>query len=687
MNAISLIRSQRSFLCGLLCLCLLLGTGLSAAWADISAEAIKSWLEKTSLPTDTALQDVQRYCRDRVPKLPQVTTLAEWQAYAQKLREATLAQTVFRGQAAAWRDAKLGVEYLEFVDAGPGYKIRKLRYEALPGLWIPALLYLPEKMTDRMPVALNVNGHDRNGKAADYKQLRCINQAKRGIIALNPEWLFMGQFAQPDYAHYRLNQLDLCGTSGLAPFYLSMKRGLDVLLSQPNADPQRVAVAGLSGGGWQTIFISSLDTRVTLANPVAGYSSLLTRVGVTADLGDSEQQPVDLGLTADYTHLTALLAPRPALLTYNAKDNCCFVAASALPPLLAAAEPVYKLYGKEANLRTHVNDVPGDHNFGQENREALYRMLGDHFFSGTTYDAHEIPSGDEVKSTGDLQVALPEKNATLHSLAVDAMRDLPREPELPLSPEAFAQWQAVRREKLKDILRYKPLKASAEMTSKETVDGVEISAWKVDLEKHWGLSATEFSPAQPMGTTILIGDAGRKTLQAEVQSLLKAQQRVVTVDPFYFGDSALGKRDFLYALMVSTVGERPLGVQAAQLVAVSEWQQAAHPDQPIVIQAHGPRTSLIALCASAVKSKSCDHARLYQSFGSLKEIIEENKTVDATPELFCFGLLESFDIRQLVAVAAPHKTTFVAPSDRVSKELGGLKEFYQSLGIEHSPLP
>ena len=27
-----------------------------------------------------------------------------------------------------------------------------------------------------------------------------------------------------------MNQLDLCGTSGLAPLYLDMKRGLDVLL-------------------------------------------------------------------------------------------------------------------------------------------------------------------------------------------------------------------------------------------------------------------------------------------------------------------------------------------------------------------------------------------------------------------------------------------------------------------------
>ncbi len=672
----------------LLVFCVVAGIGISPAGAEVPPETIKTCLEKTALTTETTLQETQRYCADRVPRLPVFATLAEWETYAQKLRADTLANTVYRGQAAAWRDAKLGVEYLDELEGGPGYKIRKLRYEALPGLWIPAVLYLPEKMSDSMPVALNVNGHDRNGKAADYKQLRCINQAKRGMIVLNPEWLYMGQFSAPDYAHYRMNQLDLCGTSGLAPFYLSMKRGLDVLLAQPHADPKRVAVSGLSGGGWQTIFISSLDTRVTLSNPVAGYSSLLTRLGVTADLGDSEQQPADMGLTADYTHLTALLAPRPTLLTYNSKDNCCFVAASSLPPLLAAAEPIFKLYGREANLRTHVNEVPGDHNFGLDNREAHYRLLGQHFFAGTTFDAQEIPSEKEVKSKGELNVPLPENNATLHSLAVDAMRDLPREAALPATDTAITEWQTARRQKLKSVLRYHPLKITkSEMISKETKDETTCIVWKLQLEDHWTLSAIEFVPAKPVGTTLLIGDAGRMALQAEVQVLLKAGQRVVAVDPFYFGDAALGKRDFLYALLVSTVGDRPLGIQAAQLAAVADWLVASHDGLKVTIEALGPRTSLMALCAAAVQTQSIAELRLHKSFGSLKEIIEQNQTVDVTPELFCFGLLESFDIKQLVTLTAPRMVTFPAPSDRARKELAELKDIYKTLGLVHQPVP
>ena len=41
----------------------------------------------------------------------------------------------------------------------------------------------------------------------------------------------MGQLRSPGNRHSAMNQLDLCGSSGLAPFYLSMSRGLDILLA------------------------------------------------------------------------------------------------------------------------------------------------------------------------------------------------------------------------------------------------------------------------------------------------------------------------------------------------------------------------------------------------------------------------------------------------------------------------
>ena len=73
-------------------------------------------------------------------------------------------------------------------------------------------------------------------------------------------------------------------------------------------------------------------------------------------------------------------APRPTLLTYNAKDDCCFESGYALKPLVDAAAPVFRLFDSSSALRTHVNEDPGTHNYELDNRQALYRMLGDFFF-------------------------------------------------------------------------------------------------------------------------------------------------------------------------------------------------------------------------------------------------------------------------------------------------------------------
>ncbi len=239
-------------------------------WLPLSAASLpaadqtelQSLLEHEIIGSVLPMTEVQRYCHERVPAMPQVRSADQWQQVAEQIRSQVLDQIVYRGAAALWRNAPTNVQWLDTVEGGPGYRIKKLRYEALPGMWIPALLYEPNELAGKVPAVLNVNGHTALGKQYPAKQIRCINQAKRGMLALNIEWLGMGQLASPGYKHYTMNQLDLCGTSGLAPYYLNMKCGLDVLLSLDHVDPSRVAVTGLSGGGWQTIIIS----RSTLAS-------------------------------------------------------------------------------------------------------------------------------------------------------------------------------------------------------------------------------------------------------------------------------------------------------------------------------------------------------------------------------------------------------------------------------------
>lgn len=669
----------------------LFGVGCSLPAAtpeEPETQFIKAALARPIVGKTLPMAEVQRYCEARVARMPSVKTVAEWEAEAARLRAAVLQQVVFRGEAARWRDAPAKVDWLDEIPGGPGYRIRRLRYEALPGLWIPALLYEPEKLAGKVPVILNVNGHvGAPGKAYVPKQIRCINQAKRGMLALNVEWLGMGQLGTTGFHHARMNQLDLCGTSGLAPFYLAMSRALDLLLGLEHADPARVAVTGLSGGGWQTIVLSALDPRVTLANPVAGYSSFRTRAVHLTDLGDSEQTPTDLGAIADYCHLTAMRAPRPTLLTKNSKDDCCFASAHALPPLLEAAQPIFKLYGREDALRWHVNDEPGTHNYEIDNRQAFYRMVGDFFYPGSKeYDPKEIPCDKEVKTREQLEVPLPAGNEDFHTLAMAISRSLPRDAELPRDKAAAANWQQARRSRLREIVRAKDYQVQAVEFASQQEGPLKAVLWKLQMGGAWTVPAVEFARADASKTAILVADGGRASAADHVQRLLRAGYRVVAVDPFYFGESQIAERAFLFALLVATVGDRPLGLQASQVAAAARWAADDRKAGPVSLVAVGPRSSTFALLAAALEHHAIAAVELHSPLGSLKELIEENAAVEQKPELFCFGLLEWFDIKQLAALVAPRPVAIKGASERAKHELSGLAEWYRLLGGAFEPV-
>jgi hypothetical protein len=438
----------------------------------------------------------------------------------------------------------------------------------------------------------------------------------------------MGQLKTDGFNHYRSNQLDLTGTSGVALHYLSQKRGLDILLAHPNADPSRAAVTGLSGGGWQSIFISSLDPRVNIANPVAGYSSFVTRAQFPdQDLGDSEQTPVDLASIADYTTLTAMRAPRPTMISNNAFDSCCFRGDYANAPLIWAARPYFALYNAADKLTAHINFDPG-HNYGQDNREAFYRFVRDNFYGGDdhAFSEKEIPSEGDVRTPEQLRMELPADNLDFHKIALQLSEDLPRKTRVP---------------RLADVVKAHTYKVRAiEAGSVHLAEGIPLRYWRLLLDNDWTLPAVELGDPANANVTVLIGDQGRAALAAEARRLVKqGGRRVIAVDPFYFGESKIAKRDSLFALLISSVGDRPLGIQASQIAAVARWAKS-----PVIVESFGPRTSLIAAVAAALETKAISAAKTHGALSSLHDVLRSDMTVDKFPEFFNFGLLEAWDI-------------------------------------------
>lgn len=340
---------------------------------------------------------LQQFLQGKVPA-PVVPASAErWAAEEQRIRRHLLDDVIFHGWPQEWVSSPPHFEDLGSLPAGKGYRLRRLRYEIVPGFYSTALLYEPENLQGRVPAVLDVMGHFEPGNKEEFEQKLCINQAMKGMIALNLEWINMGDLRTRFNQHSFAAHLDLLGISGVGLFYLAMRRGLDYLAANAHVDPSRMGVTGLSGGGWQTITLSSLDPRVLVSIPVAGYVNLQGRLErLPEEPGDLEQIPQDFLAGQDYSTMTAMRAPRPTLLIYNAEDDCCFRAPLVRPYIFDPVVPFFQLYGKANAFQFYESTLISAHNYALEDQTQALAFFIKHFH--LTADSATIPVGQYVKS-------------------------------------------------------------------------------------------------------------------------------------------------------------------------------------------------------------------------------------------------------------------------------------------------
>jgi len=636
------------------------------------------------LQTSAVVTDqLNHFMLQMVPPLVLPTTPEQWDKQAAQIRTRELA-TLFHGWPQQWIDSPPKFEKVSVIER-PGYRIVKLRYEIVPGFYSAALLYEPEHMSGRVPAILNVNGHGPGGKAVEHKQKRCINQARRGIIALNLEWFAFGELEAPGNEHANLHLLDVAGVNGLGLFYLEMRRGLDYLYNDDRVDRARIGVTGLSGGGWQTIMLSSLDTRVGPAVPVAGFSSLTTSIehpGYTG--GDPEQNSPDMRQGVDYAQLAAMRAPRPTLLIYNDMDDCCFRAGVVKQGVYTDIKPFYALYGKPGNLEWYDNQDTGTHNYQIDSREASYAFFDRAFHLDVS--AKEDPDTDtEVRSSSELVVGLPKDNLTILGLAQSFAKSLHHEvPEHP-----GAEWVKSERDRLRDVVRYAPVTVSHAWLVNATHESkVESHGYRFEFSN--GLSATgvlfsSVNAPETAPTSILMSDQGMASTVSEVGNDVSRGQKVLVLDPLFFGQNVPGGIDEevpAYAQMLGSLGQRPLGLEAAQVTAVVRWlaQNLDHgsptprssatplpqPTPSVRIVTTGPRSQTVAMVAAALEPDLFGQLELQQSIPSLSDVYEHPAAYIKAPEIMCLDLYHDFDFNTLATIAAPANVKLSAtPEPRI----------------------
>ena len=618
-------------------------------------------LDEEILSPATALYQMKQYIVTRVALPPAATGASEWTAQAQQLRQHLLKDVVFHGWPEAWVNAPPKVEEAGVIETGQGYRLRKLRYEIVPGFQSVAILYEPENLQGRVPAILNVNGHvGPPGKSVEYKQKRCINFAKHGILALNLEWFYFGELHQEGNQHWFGAHLDLVGANALGLFYLEMRRGLDYLYHNAKVDRNQLGVTGLSGGGWQTIVLSSLDERVKVSVPVAGYSSTTTKVEARkyGDLGDLEQNSTDMLDGVDYTHLTAMRAPRPTLLIHNAEDDCCFRGPLVKPLLYDGIRPFFRLYGKEDDFEYYENRDPGTHNYQLLNREQAYRFFSKHF--NLPPMESEIPAGPEIKTYDELVVGLPKDNLTILGLARQLASEITRAP-IPSEPAARSAWADSERQKLAQVVRYKAVRLSRVWTLANTKhSGVETKSFLFDMNN--GLSANGvwlkgIVTPEKTPVTIVLNDGGKKAAHVEVSDAVNRDEQVLAVDLMFVGDAWKSNEPYSYAQILDGLGDRPLGMQAAQLIEIARWIRGRTGVGKVRLECTGMRNQAVGLAAAALQPDLFSEVLVHEGISSLGFLLQAPVTFQQAPELFCLDLYKDFDLDRLAALAAPVRVT------------------------------
>lgn len=255
-----------------------------------------------------------------------------------------------------------------------GYRIEKVIFQSLPGVTVPAHLYLPDPLDNPAPAVLFYNGHWwPDSKSRPDFQAFCTHMARMGFIVFSFDPFGQGERGVSSRDHRRTETL-LTGLSqqGIAEY--ETRCALEYLLSRKEVDPERIGMTGASGGGYNTWITAALDDRIKVAVPVVGTSDFLEQIVVTRKLdwyGAAEHCHFVPGLIqyANNHELLAMIAPRPLLIIAASVDQSFPVAG--VRGVHDYGRKLYQAHQAAEQVGLFVDAKEG-HGYQKAKREAAY---------------------------------------------------------------------------------------------------------------------------------------------------------------------------------------------------------------------------------------------------------------------------------------------------------------------------
>ncbi len=387
-----------------------------------------------------------------------------------------------------------------------GYHIEKLYYESIPGLYVRANLYIPDNNKDPMPAILYVCGHSPTQKV--HYQAPPRKFAQLGFVCLIIETIQFGEVQGNHWGPYSKGWFNWY-SRGYNPAGVELWnaiRGLDLLSSRPEVDPERLGVTGISGGGSQSWYIAAIDPRIKAVAPVCGASTLKAQITSRTIDGHCDcMMPINT-YCQDFMNIGALIAPRPLLICQADRDGLNTI--ESVRELYKHTGKIYKLYDESENIS--LVETPGGHSYHKISREKIFSFFIQHLMGKlvTPEEAGDVDNSiQNMISEDELRVYTdgpPDNDKT--TTIQDSFVNLPVAPEISNESELSAFRDLVikflktrtfgafpgKKPSFNQVLEFRTLDGGK--YGEDIFSFVSEEGWRLKIDIHWNHKTDSINP-------------------------------------------------------------------------------------------------------------------------------------------------------------------------------------------------
>jgi len=548
----------------------------------------------------------------------------------------------------------------------PDYSVQKLVYQSLPGFYVTADVYVPKNQPKPFPAVMGVAGHSPDGKAYANYQTVWVSLARRGILVLAIDPIGQGERIEHldpvthrpllragGTAEHMADGLPvlLTGTNIARYMIWDGIRGIDYLQSRNDVDDKRIGVAGNSGGGTQSAYISALDKRVA----VSVISCYLSGWGAAWESpGPQDSEQVFSGFLHDHLDFADFLnniAPRPAEMEVATQDFFPIAGAHAT---FQEAQHIYDLLGQKNRISMFEANDP--HGWSKPRRIAAYMWLSTWLkgAAGASEEAAvELDSPEALRATSTGQVLTSYSDAaTVQSLNAALAK------ELRSKPFQGSRGQLVERVKYRLGLPQNIRASVVEDEGKFSQGDLNAERLHFHTESAVTVPALLFMPPKPTRrpATIYIDPSGMMAgirNQSTIGRSVENGEVLLMIDPRGWGENQPPNKmisgypsDYQLAMHAIMVGKSVPGMQTLDLVSVFKYLRTRPEIDPDSISVHAVGAAcdiglFAAIVEPQIKDVVCD--KQPTSFLEMTQL----PPASVSAESIVPGILQDFDISDL----------------------------------------